>query len=88
MLLYLFRMSHILRMSTEHITAPLADEDNYAYCQSRGAHNIKFNVLLKLNEWKEQGETGYYIQTTFKQGVIIILYNVFQLRVTIKRIPH
>ena len=33
-------MSNILRMSTEHITAPLADEGNYAYCQSRGAHNI------------------------------------------------
>ena len=34
-------MSHILRTNTEHITAPLADEGNYAYCQSRGAHNIK-----------------------------------------------
>ena len=28
-------------MSTEHITAPLADEGNYVYWQSRGAHNIK-----------------------------------------------
>ena len=36
-----FQMSHILRTSTEHITAPLADEGNYAYCQSRGAYNIK-----------------------------------------------
>ena len=27
-------MSHILRTSTEHITAPLADEGSYAYCQS------------------------------------------------------
>ena len=26
---------------TEHKTASLADEGNYAYCQSRGAHNIK-----------------------------------------------
>ena len=26
-------------MSTEHITAPLADEGNYAYSQSRGVHN-------------------------------------------------
>ena len=34
-------MSHIFRTSTEHITAPLADEGNYAYCQFRGAHNIK-----------------------------------------------
>ena len=34
-------MSHIFRTSTEHITAPLADEGNYAYRQSRGAHNIK-----------------------------------------------
>ena len=34
-------MSHILRTSTEHITAPLDDEGNYAYYQSRGAHNIK-----------------------------------------------
>ena len=35
------KMSHILRTSTEHITAPLTDQGNYAYCQSRGAHNIK-----------------------------------------------
>ena len=46
LIIYLFfflfiQMSHILRTSTEHITAPLADEDNYAYCQYRGAHNIK-----------------------------------------------
>ena len=34
-------MSNILRTSTEDITAPLADEGNYAYCQSSGAHNIK-----------------------------------------------
>ena len=34
-------MSHILRTSTEHKTAPLADEGNSAYCQSSGAHNIK-----------------------------------------------
>ena len=37
-------MPHILRTSTEHITAPLVDEGNYAYCQSRGAHNIKHNT--------------------------------------------
>ena len=34
-------MIEILRPSTEHITTPIADEDNYAYCQSRGAHQIK-----------------------------------------------
>ena len=34
-------MTHILRTSTEHKTASLADEDNYAYFQSSGAHNIK-----------------------------------------------
>ena len=27
-------MSHILRTSTEHITAPLAYDGKYAYCQS------------------------------------------------------
>ena len=37
-------MFHILRTSTEHITAPLTDEDIYAYCQSSGAHNIKHNL--------------------------------------------
>ena len=31
-------MSHILRTSTEHITAPLVDEGNNVYCQSREAH--------------------------------------------------
>ena len=36
---FYFFISHILRTSTEHITAPLADEGNYAYCQSTGAHN-------------------------------------------------
>ena len=34
-------MSHILRTSTENITAPLADDGNYVYCQSSGAQNIK-----------------------------------------------
>ena len=34
-------MSHILRTSTEHKTASVADEGNSAYCQSSGAHNIK-----------------------------------------------
>ena len=40
-------MSHILRTSTEHNTASLADEGNSAYCQSIGAHNIK-HTLWKL----------------------------------------
>ena len=31
-------MPHILRTSTEHKTASLADEGNSAYCQSSGAH--------------------------------------------------
>ena len=30
-------MSHILRTSTEHKTATLADEGNSAHCQSSGA---------------------------------------------------
>ena len=34
-------MSHILHTSTVHKTASLADEGNFAYCQSSGAHNIK-----------------------------------------------
>ena len=41
-------MSHILRTSTEHKTASLADEGNSAYCQSSGAHNI----LNTYNLWK------------------------------------
>ena len=34
-------MTHILRTSTEHKTASLADEGNSAYGQSNGAQNIK-----------------------------------------------
>ena len=34
-------MTHILRTSTEHKTASLADEGNSAYCQSSVTHNIK-----------------------------------------------
>ena len=41
-------MSHILRTSTEHKTASLADEGNSAYCQSSGAHNIKHININKL----------------------------------------
>ena len=42
-------MSHILRTSTEHKTASLAGEGNYAYCQSSGsAHTI----LNTYNLWK------------------------------------
>ena len=41
-------MSHILRTSTEHNTASLADEGNSAYCQSSGAHNSKHINLWKL----------------------------------------
>ena len=33
--------SYLVRTSTEHKTASLADEGNSAYCQSSGAHNIK-----------------------------------------------
>ena len=42
-------MSHILRPSTEHKTAPLADERNFAYCQSSGAHNIKQIQPMEIN---------------------------------------
>ena len=41
-------MSHILRTSTEHKTASLADEGNSAYCQSSGAHT----TLNTYNVWK------------------------------------
>ena len=37
---FFFFFFYLCRTSTEHITAPLADEGNYAYYQSRGAHNI------------------------------------------------
>ena len=39
-------MSHILRTSTEHKTASLADEGNSAYYQSSGAHNSKLRGHL------------------------------------------
>ena len=47
-------MSHILRTSTEHKTASLADEGNSAYCQSSGAHNIKHISFLLREEKKEE----------------------------------
>ena len=46
-------MSHILRTSTEYVTAPLADEGNYAYCQSVYIHipsQWEANSM-KLQEW-------------------------------------
>ena len=42
-------MSHILRTITVHNTAPLADEDNYAYWQSSGTHNIKKGINFHGN---------------------------------------
>ena len=42
-------MTHILRTSTEHKTASLADEGNSAYCQSSGAHNIKHILPMEIN---------------------------------------
>ena len=36
-------MSHILRTSTEHVTTPLADEGNYAYC-ALNRHLSSFEV--------------------------------------------
>ena len=43
-------MSHNLRTSKERITAPLADMVNYdAYCQSRGAHNIKHIKPMEIS---------------------------------------
>ena len=38
-------MSNILRTSTEHITAPLADEGNYAYCQHLCVKHIYLGKL-------------------------------------------
>ena len=49
-------MSHILRTSTEHKTASLADEGNSAYCQSSGVHNIKhrtYDRTVVENAWKK-----------------------------------
>ena len=37
-------MIHILHTSIAHKTVSLADEGNYAYCQSRGAHTIKHKL--------------------------------------------
>ena len=51
-------MSHILRTSTEHKTASLADEDNSAYCQSSGAHNIKHEVLYFVSITKCNIDAG------------------------------
>ena len=42
-------MIHILRTSTEHKTASLADEGSSAYCQSSGAHNINTYKPMKIN---------------------------------------
>ena len=61
-------MSHIIRTGTEHITTPLADEDNYAYCQSRGAHNIKHIFTSQKKEelqrvvFEVQRHTEHYIK--------------------------
>ena len=41
-------MFHILYTSTVQNTASLADEGNYAYFQSSGAHNIKHINIWKL----------------------------------------
>ena len=38
---FLVEMSHILHTGTVHKTESLSDEGNSAYCQARGAHNIK-----------------------------------------------
>ena len=56
-------MSHILRTSTEHKTASLADEGNSAYCQSSGAHNIKH---ISINLWKLtlRGQLNTDVQAT------------------------
>ena len=40
-------MTHILHTSIVHKTTSLVYEGNSSYCQSSGAHNIKYN-LYKL----------------------------------------
>ena len=60
-------MSNILRTSTEHKTASLADEGNSAYCQSSGAHNIKHT---HINLWKLtlRGHLNTAVQAGLKLG--------------------
>ena len=61
-------MSHILRTSTEHITAPLADEGNYAYRQSRGAHNIKDIKPMEIKI--ERSPQHCYPERVLKRDVV------------------
>ena len=42
-------MSHILRTSTEHKTASLADEGNSAYCQSRAHTTLNTYKPMEIN---------------------------------------
>ena len=58
-------MSHILRTSTEHRTASLADEGNSAYCQSSGEHN-------NINLWKLtlRGHFNTDVQAGLELGTI------------------
>ena len=67
-------MSHILRTSTEHKTASLADEGNSAYCQSAYKYKTKTNnkkneyVLIKTNGtillYKSDILNVYFTQST------------------------
>ena len=62
-------MTHILRTSTEHKTASLADEGNSVYCQSSGAHNIKDTVTLKF--------TFFLKNIFFHKYIVFVIYYKF-----------
>ena len=64
-------MTHILRKSTEHKTASLADEGNSAYCQSSGAHNIKHINLWKL---ALRGHLNTDVQAGLELNLYIYIY--------------
>ena len=59
-------MFNILRTSTEHKTASLADEGNSAYFQSSGAHNIKHINLWKLTL---RGDLNTDVQAGLELGI-------------------
>ena len=61
-------MSHILRTSTEHKTASLADEGNSTYCQSSGAHNIKH--IYNLCKLTLRGHLNTDVQAGLELGTL------------------
>ena len=70
-------MTHILRTSTEHKTASLADEGNYAYCQSSGAHNIKH--ILPAESLILVTKVLPYLSLRFSRNFPLQSYTLFTL---------